>query len=177
MHILRFTGMRRETVATLRVRNLYRERGLRGVPVKGGKTRDIGSVLVSAFDPNVVHLPKRQRETLACLLEGDSEKQVAAHLGISFPTAHQYVTVLYRRFGVRSRAELPAHFRRRRNQLGGRSESNGPRNAMTSGARPGDPAHFEAIPRSAWPDVQRTTLRQTPVKTRAGDKPALSHSA
>lgn len=39
--ILRFTGMRRESVATLRIRNLYAEWGLRGVAVKGGKTRDI----------------------------------------------------------------------------------------------------------------------------------------
>jgi integrase/recombinase XerC len=39
--ILRFTGMRRESVATLRIRNLYPEWGLRAVPVKGGKTRDI----------------------------------------------------------------------------------------------------------------------------------------
>jgi integrase/recombinase XerC len=39
--ILRYTGMRRESVATLRVRNLYPEWGLRGVLVKGGKTRDI----------------------------------------------------------------------------------------------------------------------------------------
>ena len=39
--ILRYTGMRRESVATLRVRNLYPEWGLRGVVVKGGKTRDI----------------------------------------------------------------------------------------------------------------------------------------
>jgi hypothetical protein len=41
LHILRFTGMRLESVATLRVRNLYREWGLRGAAVKGGKTRDI----------------------------------------------------------------------------------------------------------------------------------------
>jgi site-specific recombinase XerD len=33
--------MRRESVATLRVRNLDRRWGLRNVPVKGGKTRDI----------------------------------------------------------------------------------------------------------------------------------------
>jgi integrase/recombinase XerC len=33
--------MRRESVATLRVRNLDRGWGLRNVPVKGGKTRDI----------------------------------------------------------------------------------------------------------------------------------------
>ncbi len=39
--ILRYSGMRRESAATLRVRNLDRRWGLRNVPVKGGKTRDI----------------------------------------------------------------------------------------------------------------------------------------
>lgn len=39
--VLRFSGMRRESVATLRVRNLYLKWGLRAVIVKGGKTRDI----------------------------------------------------------------------------------------------------------------------------------------
>ena len=39
--ILRYSGMRRESVATLRVRNLDRGWGLRNVPVKGGKTRDL----------------------------------------------------------------------------------------------------------------------------------------
>ena len=39
--ILRYTGMRRESVATLRVRNIDVNWGLRNVFVKGGKTRDI----------------------------------------------------------------------------------------------------------------------------------------
>ncbi len=39
--ILRYTGMRRESVATLRVHHLDGAWGLRGVRVKGGKTRDI----------------------------------------------------------------------------------------------------------------------------------------
>src|SRR5262245_14935333 len=39
--ILRYTGMRRESIATLCVRHLDPEWGLRGVRVKGGKTRDI----------------------------------------------------------------------------------------------------------------------------------------
>ncbi len=39
--ILRYTGMRRESVATLRVQHLDGSWGLRGVRVKGGKTRDI----------------------------------------------------------------------------------------------------------------------------------------
>ena len=39
--ILRFSGGRRGSVAALKVRNLDRGWGLRNVPVKGGKTRDI----------------------------------------------------------------------------------------------------------------------------------------
>ena len=39
--ILRYTGMRRESVATLQVRHLDGEWGMRNAFVKGGKTRDI----------------------------------------------------------------------------------------------------------------------------------------
>lgn len=39
--VLRYTGMRRESVATLKVRHLDPEWGLREVRVKGGKSRDI----------------------------------------------------------------------------------------------------------------------------------------
>ncbi|HEV8635605.1 MAG TPA: helix-turn-helix transcriptional regulator [Chloroflexota bacterium] len=73
----------------------------------------IGRALVSATEPSPGKLAPRLRQTLACLLEGDSEKQVAARLGISHATAHQYVTALYRRFGVHSRGQLVAHVLRR----------------------------------------------------------------
>ena len=39
--LLRFTGMRRQSVASLRLRHLDGEWGLRGVPTKGGKTHDL----------------------------------------------------------------------------------------------------------------------------------------
>jgi DNA-binding CsgD family transcriptional regulator len=71
--------------------------------------RLIGRQLVSATEPSPGTLSPRLRQTLACLVEGDSEKQVAARLGLSPPTVHQYVTTLYRRFGVRSRGQLLAH--------------------------------------------------------------------
>jgi DNA-binding NarL/FixJ family response regulator len=51
-------------------------------------------------------LSPRQRETLRCLLEGASEKQAAKKLNLSRHTVHLYVTALYRRFDVHSRAEL-----------------------------------------------------------------------
>lgn len=67
--------------------------------------------LASAGEPDVLRqLSPRLRQTLECLLEGDSEKQVASRLGLSLPTVHQYVTALYRRFNVHSRAELLASF-------------------------------------------------------------------
>jgi DNA-binding CsgD family transcriptional regulator len=73
----------------------------------------IGRTLVSASEPQPDGLSPRLRQTLVCLLEGDSEKQAAARLGLSQATTHQYVTSLYRRFGVQSRAQLMAHAIRR----------------------------------------------------------------
>jgi DNA-binding CsgD family transcriptional regulator len=75
--------------------------------------RLIGRQLVSATEPSTENLSPRLRQTLACLIEGDSEKQVAARLGLSPTTVHEYVTALYRRFGVQSRGELLAHVLRR----------------------------------------------------------------
>ncbi|HEU4891247.1 MAG TPA: helix-turn-helix transcriptional regulator [Vicinamibacterales bacterium] len=75
--------------------------------------RLIGRSLVSALEPNPEKLSPRLRQTLGCLLEGDSEKQVAARLGLSQATTHQYVMALYRRFGVRSRAQLLVYVMKR----------------------------------------------------------------
>jgi DNA-binding CsgD family transcriptional regulator len=47
---------------------------------------------------------------LACLLEGDSEQQCAARLGLTRDTTHQYVKSLYRRLDVNTRGELMARF-------------------------------------------------------------------
>jgi DNA-binding CsgD family transcriptional regulator len=72
----------------------------------------VGRSLAAAGQPSFVDLSPRERQTLACLLEGDSEKQVAARLVLSRATVHEYVTSLYRHFGVSSRAELLARFLR-----------------------------------------------------------------
>ncbi|MEM6750887.1 MAG: LuxR C-terminal-related transcriptional regulator [Planctomycetota bacterium] len=61
-------------------------------------------------DPRVQKLPTRLRQTLAGLLGGQSEKQVAAELGLSPHTVHNYVRQLYRRFEVSSRGELLSLF-------------------------------------------------------------------
>ena len=55
-------------------------------------------------------LSTREREVLARLLAGDSEKQVAARLEISPHTVHGHVKLLYRHFHVSSRAELLSRF-------------------------------------------------------------------
>ena len=69
----------------------------------------IGRALVSAAEPTPASLSPRLRQTLACLVEGDTEKQIAVRLGVSPATLHEYVTALYRRFSVNSRAQLLAH--------------------------------------------------------------------
>ncbi|MDB5295354.1 MAG: Transcriptional regulator, LuxR family protein [Phycisphaerales bacterium] len=60
-------------------------------------------------DP-LVPLSPRARQKLDRLLCGDSEKQVARHLGLSRHTVHVYEKTLYRKFDVRSRGELLAKF-------------------------------------------------------------------
>ena len=69
----------------------------------------IRRALVSATEPSPEKLSPRLRQTLACLVEGDSVKQMAARLSLSLDTTHQYVTALYRHFRVASRAQLMAH--------------------------------------------------------------------
>jgi DNA-binding CsgD family transcriptional regulator len=76
-------------------------------------SRHIGRALALEHGGAVALLPRRLRQTLDCLLEGDSEKQVAARLGLSRHTVHEYVKALYRRLGVASRAELMVQYLRR----------------------------------------------------------------
>jgi DNA-binding CsgD family transcriptional regulator len=71
----------------------------------------IGDALVSTEEPQP--LSPRLRQTLDALLEGNSEKEAALRLRLSVHTVHEYVTALYRHFGVSSRAELLARFLRR----------------------------------------------------------------
>lgn len=66
----------------------------------------VGTRLLLSPDQLVSGLPPRLKEVLTGLLEGDTEKQLAARLGLSRHTVHEYVIALYRRFGVRSRADL-----------------------------------------------------------------------
>ena len=75
--------------------------------------RHLGAALATLDDPSPADLTPRLRRTLDCLLEGDGEKQVAARLGVSTLTVHDYVKGLYRHFGVASRPELLAYFLRR----------------------------------------------------------------
>jgi DNA-binding CsgD family transcriptional regulator len=71
---------------------------------------DVGRHLAAGHEPSASTLPPRLRQTLEGLLEGLSEKQLADRLGISRATVHEYVTALYRRFGVSGRAELMARW-------------------------------------------------------------------
>jgi len=55
-------------------------------------------------------LTPRQRQSLQCLLDGNSEKQIATRLGLSRHTVHVHVKALYRQMRVNSRGELMARF-------------------------------------------------------------------
>jgi len=118
--------------------------------------RLIRGPLVSATEPGLERLSPRLRQTLACLLEGDSEKQVAARLGLSPTTVHQYVTALYRHFGVGSRAQLLVHVMQRHPGAALEALQAGPRRA------PGDDG---------------SEPRAVEVRVRSIDAPAVQGSA
>jgi DNA-binding CsgD family transcriptional regulator len=106
-------GKRQNLVSVLRPKNqgvfLRRERRLISL-FHTELARHFGGALTTLDDPSPAGLTPRQRETLLCLLEGDSEKMVAARLGLSSSTVHEYVKAIYRHFRVSSRAELMAYF-------------------------------------------------------------------
>lgn len=70
------------------------------------------TMLTTSVDGPLASLPRRLRQVLAALAEGDSEKQIATQLCISKTTVHGYVRELYQRFGVHSRGELLARYYR-----------------------------------------------------------------
>jgi DNA-binding CsgD family transcriptional regulator len=76
------------------------------VPLLGGSLTQFGEPSPSALTP-------RARQVLKCFLEGDSDKHVAVRLGLTRHTVNQYAKVIYRHFGVQSRAELLARWVRR----------------------------------------------------------------
>jgi Response regulator containing a CheY-like receiver domain and an HTH DNA-binding domain len=55
-------------------------------------------------------LSPREKEIAAMLLQGGSAKQIADKLGITVNTANFHIKNLYKKLGVRSRAELFARF-------------------------------------------------------------------
>ncbi len=61
---------------------------------------------IRAVGPEVASLSFQLRQVLACLMQGDGEKQIADRLRISRHTVNRHVQRLYRRFGVHSRGEL-----------------------------------------------------------------------
>jgi len=75
-------------------------------------------------------LAPRTRQTLERLLAGDSEKQIASHLGVSPHTVHVYVKALYRHYDVCSRGELLARFVR----PGGAAPASSPPSSRASAA-------------------------------------------
>jgi DNA-binding CsgD family transcriptional regulator len=64
----------------------------------------LGHGLLVAATP----LTAGERNVLQGLLGGQAEKQIAADLGQSYHTTHEYVTSIYRKFGVNNRASLMA---------------------------------------------------------------------
>lgn len=73
----------------------------------------VGGPLAQVADPSPAALPPQARRVLQCLLEGDSDKQIAARMKLSRYTVNQYMKMIFRHFHTRSRSELMARWIRR----------------------------------------------------------------
>ena len=58
--------------------------------------------------PDVDSLPPRQREILSLLLDGRSNKQIAADLNVTLPTVKNTLSILFRKYNAKNRVELLA---------------------------------------------------------------------
>ncbi|MBN9521333.1 helix-turn-helix transcriptional regulator [bacterium] len=96
----------RQSDFTVRQKEIVREAMAAIAPLVGGPLARLG-------EPSPRDLPPRGRQVLRCLLEGDSDKDVANRLGLTRNTVNQYAKVIFALFGVRSRAELLARWVRR----------------------------------------------------------------
>ena len=84
----------------------------RALTLLAASLRDVGRTVARAHGllSGGAALARREREVLRLLLLGTSEPDAAARLGLTARSLHQYVVTIYQKLGVRSRAELIAHF-------------------------------------------------------------------
>ena len=54
-------------------------------------------------------VPGRQRQVIRQLFNGDSDRQIAEHIGIALPTVRSHLGRMYTRFDVQDRTELVLH--------------------------------------------------------------------
>ncbi len=59
----------------------------------------------------IAGLSERERETFLLLLEGFTLKECAKQMGIKYPTANTYMTAVYKKLHVNTRAELIINYR------------------------------------------------------------------
>lgn len=102
---------------------LYRERKRRDFGERdraiireahAGIVTRLGGPLAKFAEPSPRDLTLRVRQVLGCLLDGDSDKQISARLGMSPHTVNQHVKRIFQHFGVKSRTELLSRWIRRR---------------------------------------------------------------
>jgi DNA-binding NarL/FixJ family response regulator len=75
-------------------------------PMMGGSLAGLREIRPSDLSP-------RLRQVLACVLEGDGDKQIAQRMDLSRHTINEYLKTIYRHFHVSGRAELMARWIKR----------------------------------------------------------------
>lgn len=72
----------------------------------GGFASSEGGWIQSGGDSVFYGLSRRERQVVAMVVEGNSNDQISKEMGITISTVKQHIKNIYRRTGVKSRAEL-----------------------------------------------------------------------
>jgi DNA-binding NarL/FixJ family response regulator len=83
-----------------------------GVPMTSGIARRVAEYFRrrAQLRDEMVRLSPREKEVLAMLSKGYSNKEIATHLSLSVETIHGYLKHVYEKMHVRSRAEAVAKY-------------------------------------------------------------------
>jgi len=83
-----------------------RAREIAGDTLRGVKWFHRQLLLYHCLGVGAASVAPAERRVVRELLSGASEKAIAERIGLTPATTHQYVTVIFRKFGVRGRAEF-----------------------------------------------------------------------
>lgn len=92
-----------------KLKKIFKKNDTKIAQYDSGNCRD--TVSVEEKERRIESLSNREYEAYLILLEGYTLRYCAEQMGVKYPTANTYVNAIYRKLGVRSKAQLILNYR------------------------------------------------------------------